>query len=96
MKRPMYHALEINKANEELAADNLRLYERVAELEAFVAAKDAEIERIRKLIRDLENLAGRAHGDADHQDFDPEACKDCELLQRSAAIRSEPDLVGKK
>lgn len=25
MKRPMYHSLEINKANEELAAENLRL-----------------------------------------------------------------------
>lgn len=42
MKRPMYHAFEINKANEELAAENLRLSRDVETLTAQLREVEAE------------------------------------------------------
>lgn len=50
MKRPMYHSIEINKANEELAAENLRLHERITALESELKAAQAEIDRLRGLV----------------------------------------------
>ena len=43
MKRPMYHAFEINKANEELAAENLRLTNEVERLNSEVERLTGEL-----------------------------------------------------